>query len=280
MEDIIVKRHHEMVYPAVRMLAGNVGGSGTVIYSAPDSRGKVHTLVIGCHHVIESLIKIKEEWEPRVGRNVKVERRAEAVCEVFRYNRISECIGVTGIQSQIVAYSARVDLALLEMNDTEHVYEYVATLVPKDAVDSILLSSELWAVGAALLHPPILTQGFLNFKNDIIENEAYWMSSAQIIYGNSGGSMYWYGTPAARHYFIGVPAKINLSIAGFSATPITHMGYFVPPTTLYDFLDENDYQFVYDNTTSYEECAKKRAEKTEKETERIAMIQGLIERRE
>ena len=278
--DHIIKRHNEMVYPAVRMLAGTVGGSGTVLYSRPDGEGKVHTLVIGCHHVIGELVKIKEEWDPRVGRNIKVERRGEATCEIFRYNRVSECVGVTGIRSQIVAYNARWDLALLEMEDTEHVYEYVAEMVPQTEMDKVLLSAETWAVGAALLHPPILTQGFLNFKNDQIENEEYWMSSAQIIFGNSGGSMYWYSLPHDRYFFIGVPARISLNIAGFSANPITHMGYFVPPTTVYKFLEENDYHFIFDPGQTYEECAARRTERLEKERERVAMIQGLIERKE
>ncbi len=278
--DPIIQRHEEMVYPAVRMLAGGVGGSGTVLYSKAGADGAIHTLVIGCHHVIDGLIKIKEEWEPRVGRTVKVERRAEATCEVFRYNRVSECVGVTGIKSQIVAYNARRDLALLELDDTENLHPYVARLIPSDQIDEVLLSSELWAVGAALLHPPILTQGFLNFKNDLIEDETYWLSSAQIIFGNSGGAIYWHALSKNHYYFLGLPARISVSLSGFSTSPITHMGFFVPPVSVYQFLEDNDYQFIYDATETYEGCAQRRKEKAEKEHERISLIQGLIERKE
>ena len=173
--DNLQQRHQEMVYPAVRMLAGNVGGSGTVVYSAQQEDGSFRTLVLGCHLVIDSLVKIEDEWDSKIGRKRKVERRLTAQCQVFQYNDWSRCIGITGIEADIVAYDSKHDMTLLELRDRENGRPYVAQLVGKSRSNDILLGAKLFAVGAALLHPPILTEGMLNFKDDEIEGKKYWM---------------------------------------------------------------------------------------------------------
>ena len=48
---------------------------------------------------------------------------------------------------------------------------------------------------------------------------------------------------------------------GFSADAITHMGYFIPIDRVYNLLDENDYQFIYDDSISIEDCKKSRKKK-------------------
>ena len=48
---------------------------------------------------------------------------------------------------------------------------------------------------------------------------------------------------------------------GFSADAITHMGYFIPIDRVYNLLDDNDYQFIYDSSKSIEDCEKSRKEK-------------------
>ena len=48
---------------------------------------------------------------------------------------------------------------------------------------------------------------------------------------------------------------------GFSADAITHMGYFIPIDRLCSLLDENDYQFIYDDSYSIKDCADARKKK-------------------
>ena len=48
---------------------------------------------------------------------------------------------------------------------------------------------------------------------------------------------------------------------GFSADAITHMGYFIPIDRVYNLLEENDYQFIYDDKISIEDCKKARKKK-------------------
>jgi hypothetical protein len=55
---------------------------------------------------------------------------------------------------------------------------------------------------------------------------------------------------------------------GFSADAITHMGYFIPIDRVYNLLEDNDYQFIYDDSKSIEECKKARKEKQKPKKEK------------
>ena len=54
---------------------------------------------------------------------------------------------------------------------------------------------------------------------------------------------------------------------GFSAAAITHMGYFIPIDRVYELLETNDYQFIYDDKVSIEDCKKARKKKQKPEKE-------------
>ena len=54
---------------------------------------------------------------------------------------------------------------------------------------------------------------------------------------------------------------------GFSADAITHMGYFIPVDRIYYLLEKNDYQFIYDDSYSIDQCKKARDKKQEKKKE-------------
>jgi hypothetical protein len=86
------------------------------------------------------------------------------------------------------------------------------------------------------------------------------MSSAQTIYGNSGGACYRWSADRKKYEWIGVPSRISVQPSGFSADAITHMGYFIPIERIYRLLDENHYQFIYDEAYSIEDCAEERGE--------------------
>ena len=82
------------------------------------------------------------------------------------------------------------------------------------------------------------------------------MSSAQIIYGNSGGAIFLKDTGE----FIGVPSMIAVTgYMGMSA--ITHMGFFIPIFRVYNFLEDNVFQFIYDNTYTSAQCERIRESK-------------------
>ena len=84
------------------------------------------------------------------------------------------------------------------------------------------------------------------------------MSNAQTIFGNSGGTIFRYSVKRGLFEWLGIPARIAVNISGFSADAITHMGFFVPITKVYQLLDKYYYQFIYDKNTTYEKCEEER----------------------
>ena len=57
---------------------------------------------------------------------------------------------------------------------------------------------------------------------------------------------------------------------GFSADAITHMGYFIPIDRVYNLLEENNFQFIYDGSVSIDDCkeASKKKQKPEKKEDK------------
>lgn len=268
----VEKMHREILWPTVRVRAKEAWGSGTIIYSDKDSKGIYHTYVLTCHHVVESNIEVKEMWDPDVGMDVKKEVRNPVEVELWYYEGLSHAKGIAGsFRAHIRAYDAAQDIALLELDRTTPVEEkYLAWLFPKDNIDEIHVFDRVWACGAAKGHEPIATEGIINFMDEIIDNYEYWMSNAQIIFGNSGGAIYRYSKERNRFEFIGMPARMAVQVLGFSASPITHMGWFVPITRIFKLLEKSHYQFIYDDKYTYERCKEER-EKAKKEARRLFM---------
>jgi len=269
--DELVKKHHEMLWTTVRVRSDEAGGSGTVVWSGKDKSGKYHTYVLSCEHVIDDLVKIEKRWDEVA----KVERKMEVLgkprVQVFYYENYSRCKGSSGEhRAQIVAYSKEEDIALLELERYETPLEYIANLFPVENLDEIHVYDPVYCVGAAMGHEPITTEGIISYMDEIIEGKEYWMSTAQSIFGNSGGAVFRYSPARERYEFIGIPARITVAMYGFSADAITHMGFFVPITRIYKFLEENCYQFIYDPNYTYEQCEKLREEK-KKERERLLL---------
>ena len=78
---------------------------------------------------------------------------------------------------------------------------------------------------------------------------------------NSGGACFLLSTGE----FIGVPSRITVRLTGFSTDAITHMMYFIPISSVYDFLEDQVYMFIYDDATNSDECAEIRKKKRERD---------------
>lgn len=258
----IIKKHDEMLYPTVRIRARGAGGSGTVVYS--ESHGdEYHTYVITNHHVVSKCIKIEKKWDPVRKKKVDTEILDTVYVEFFKYNNFSHCIGSFAVEADIVAYSeieGGQDWALLRVRDKESKAGYVAHKFPQEEIENIHIFDRCYAVGASLGHAPIATYGHICFTDDEIGHYKYWMSTAQTIFGNSGGALYRYSDERERYEYIGIPSRITVQPLGFSADSITHMGYFIPIERVYNLLRENNYDFIYDSSISFEDCAKLRGE--------------------
>jgi S1-C subfamily serine protease len=267
----IIQKHEQMFYPTVRVRTKKAGGSGTVVYSE-NYKDEVYTYVITNHHVIADSVHLEKKWDPVLKRKVDKEILDTVFVEFFRYNNYSHTVGSFAVEADIVAYSevnGGQDWALLRVRDKENTADWVANMFPLDDIENVHIFDEVYAVGASLGHPPVASDGHISYMDDEIEHYKYWMSSAPTIFGNSGGAVYRWSDGRKQYEYIGIPSRISIQPMGFSADAITHMGYFIPIDRVYKLLEENDYQFIYDNKVSIEECnkARKKKQKPKKEKE-------------
>ena len=259
----IIQKHEQMFYPTVRVRTKKAGGSGTVVYSEKYN-DEVYTYVITNHHVISDSVKVEKKWDPVLKRKVDKEILDTVYVEFFRYNNYSHTVGSFAVEADIVAYSevnGGQDWALLRVRDKENTADWVANLFKLKEIDNIHIFDEVFAVGASLGHPPVASDGHISYMDDEIDHYKYWMSSAPTIFGNSGGAVYRWNIDSKQYEYIGIPSRISIQPMGFSADAITHMGYFIPIDRIYNLLEENDYQFIYDSNFSIEDCQKARKAK-------------------
>ena len=259
----IIQQHEEMFYPTVRVRTKKAGGSGTVVYSEK-YKDEVYTYIITNQHVIDDSVHIEKRWDPVLKRKVDKEILDTVYVEYFKYNNYSHTVGSFAVEADIVAYSevdGGQDWALLRMRDTENKADWVANMFPLDDIENVHIFDDCYAVGASLGHPPVASNGMITYMDDEIDHYKYWMSSAPTIFGNSGGAVYRWSGNRKKYEYIGIPSRISIQPMGFSADAITHMGYFIPIDRVYNLLEENDYQFIYDDSISIDECKKVRKKK-------------------
>jgi len=266
----IIQKHEQMFYPTVRVRTKKAGGSGTVVYSKKYKK-EVYTYVITNHHVIADSVHLEKKWDPVLKRKIDKEILDTVFVEFFRYNNYSHTVGSFAVEADIVAYSevnGGQDWALLRVRDKENKAEWVANMFPLNDIENVHIFDEVYAVGASLGHPPVASDGHISYMDDEIEHYKYWMSSAPTIFGNSGGAVYRWSSDRKQYDYIGIPSRISIQPMGFSADAITHMGYFIPIDRVYQLLEDNDYQFIYDDKVSIEECKKARKEKQKPKKEK------------
>jgi hypothetical protein len=249
----------------VRIRAKDAGGSGTVIYSKKGEDGFYSTLILTCDHVIAGCREVKDQWDSVLKKDRKKEILAPVIVEFFNWDGVphGKAPLTHGTTGDIVAYNERHDIALVRLRLRDK--PPTAKLLPPKQISEVIIGSPVTIVGCALLHDPILTQGIVTHQGDIIDGFDYWMSNAQIIFGNSGGAAF--TRLNQSYYFIGIPSRIDVS--GWS-TPITHLGYFSPISRIYKFFEEQMFDFLIPGSAKTEaECEAEREERLQREERKM-----------
>lgn len=250
-----------------RVIADRSGGSGTILYSRKDPKSKFdeyETYVLTNYHVVSGLVKVETRFDPALGRDKKVQVTQKAQVDIFRYRFWSVKDRDYSIDADIVAWDKNRDLALLKLDSTEEV-DFVASLYEVSRLDiqskkmpEVYVADRIAVVGAALLNPPVFTEGRIARMFEEIDNYPYLLSTAPTIFGNSGGAVYRIGKDG--HWkMIGVPARISVTQSGFSWNAITHLSWSIPIFTVYEFLHNNYFDWVFDPSQSKDSCLKRRA---------------------
>lgn len=236
-------RHRKIVLPCVRIEADKARGSGTILYSAPaeGEKNAYSTYVLTNHHVVEGNIKVEKKWSGLLKMERKLESFELVDVQMFAYRWEQRAIGGTSIQSDIVAYDADEDLALLQLRSPNAIAT-IAELYPRGQERLLIPGMKVITIGAGLGYEPVQTEGILSQFGQDIDRKEYWLSTAPTIFGNSGGAVFLKET----YQFIGVPARIAVQGGWFGADPITHLSWCVPITRVYDFLETQRFRFIYD----------------------------------
>lgn len=265
----IQKVHERFVYPIVRVVSqgkgGAVGGSGIIVYSKPTApKGKDYeTFLLTNHHVIENAIEVGKKWSPALGVDVKEETRSEVMAEFFRYEDLSRLTSAIAERADVVAWDAKRDLGLLQLKATGKSDFVAPIMTPEKAKKNLFITTPVYTVGCGLGVPPLVTEGHIGGFDFQIDNYPYNLTTAPSIFGNSGGGVF----DKATGEVIGVSARISVVLAGFSASPVTHMSFSVAPQTIYDFLAEQMFDFIVNPKRTSAQCAKERDKMKQKALE-------------
>jgi len=246
MEDYEI-RHEKIALPCVRIRANKAGGSGTAIYSKDGS-----TYVLTNHHVVSSCISIERKWSALLKSERKIDVFEQVDAHFFEYQYSSRAIGGTTVQSDIMCYDKDEDLALIKLRSPKPMP--VADLYPRGQEDKLRIGMPIICVGAGLGEPPVQTGGFLSQFGQELDRKEYWLGTAPMIFGNSGGALFL----EENYQLIGVPSMIMVTMLGWSADPITHLSYSVPITRIYQFLEDQRFRFIYDDKFTEESEAEVR----------------------
>ncbi|MEO0249108.1 MAG: serine protease [candidate division WOR-3 bacterium] len=260
-------KHEKMLYPCVLIQAQKAAGSGTVVYSkpVPDKPNEYETYILTNHHVVDDNIEVKEHWSPLLQRNVKGDVFTDVDIFQFKFAYGSWEQGKEGYKAQIVTYTKDQDMALLRLKSVFQ-YPYTADLYPRNKEKDLRCFMPVYIVGCGLAEPPFQTAGEINRFDRSIDNYEYWQVCAPGIFGNSGGACYL--TYQDRAEFIGIPSRIAVQFYG---SAVTHMMYIIPVTRVYDWLEAEMYQFIYDPAYTSKMCEEMRRQKREADERMIAM---------
>lgn len=206
--------HREMLNATVRVEIEKGTGSGTVIRS--DETG---TFIITNHHVAG------DEGGTVHVRFWLLNSRSETVLSVMR-------------DAKVVAADDKRDLALLRLVDSEFRAEAVASLAPEGV--ELAPGEDVWVAGSPIGLRAYITHGLLS-----LAAEKQVMTSAPVIYGNSGGGVY-HRTASGDYEYIGtVQAIYGLpDMMGMVSHPITAINVAISNQVLRAFLKDAGFDLL------------------------------------
>jgi len=236
-------RVKQVLYPIVRVTTNNSGGaSGTILFSEDrEGDGKFKTFIITNYHVIDSAVHITKEWDNLLNKYVEKEDNDLVNVDLFKYENNNKTVLFMTLKANIIAYKKEEDLALIQL-----VYDFkidnVAHLLPREK--TLDLFQEVMAVGCQALADPFPTIGIITDLEVMIDKKIYVQSSAPTYFGSSGSAVF--TKVDSKYYFIGIPSRIAVQ----RGQALNHMGFFIPPDRIYEFIETQKLLFLIDSKIS------------------------------
>ena len=249
--------HEKVLYPVTRVRTAKAGGSGVVVYSKedPDKPGQFINVVLTCEHVISDAVTVKSEWDSLLKREIKKDVSEEVTVEVFDYIG-SKIASANSTQAEIIAYDKNHDLAAVRLTNIKPL-EFVSNIYPEGGIEDLKLFDEVWPSGCSLLHDPFANKGELTYLREMIDQKAYLMYNAPSIFGNSGGGLF----HGEKGELLGLCSRITNIQLGFGIDVMTWMGFSTHPDRIYEFIEHQELQFIYDDNDNYHDAMERRNKK-------------------
>lgn len=215
----------EMLKPVVRV---NSGGSGLLVYSKDGM-----TLVLTNAHVLDDAVDDEKKLEDTAFINV----------DRFKYDERGKLIGFYRVGSEIVAYDKASDLAMLRLRDDEH-EKHIVNLPTEAEIAKLCVFDEIYIVGCALGDFPVPSKGLISSMNAEFDKKEYWMTTAPIVLGNSGGGCFKQDAKG-KYVLVGVPAAVRVLMENEGDNPeekmprdmYPHLNYMVPTYRMLKFIN-------------------------------------------
>lgn len=200
-------------------------GSGVLVHSEAGL-----TLVITNAHVVEDDVKDEK----------KLDETPFIAIDRYSYDNRGKLKGFFRSQAEIVAYDRSNDLAMLRLRDDDIVND-LAHLPTDDFITNLCLFDEVYVVGCSLGGFPVPSKGILSALNGEYENREYWMSSAPVVFGNSGGGAFAYDSTTNTFRLMGIPTAIMFLQGDDEHKPsgdiLPHINYIVPAYRVRSFIE-------------------------------------------
>ncbi len=219
------KLYNETINPTIRITDGMQAGSGVVLYSKKGPENKYYTFILTAHHVVE-----------------EVEGNEQMRIHDFANN--GEIRGV--YLPEVIAKTQPTDLAVIKV--VSPLEFKTAKLMPKHKIKNLRLYDPVCTVGCPLGFSPLPSTGVLSSTNTRVNGEIYWMITSPAAPGNSGGGIFL----SESNELIGIMSRV-VGVLNPSPALIPHLGMMSSPENIYQFLDENNLQFIYDETFKLED---------------------------
>ena len=178
---------------------------------------------------------------------------------------ISSIVSANSTTSEIIAYDKNHDLAAVKLNNTRRM-PHVATIIPRDEISDVHIADPVLVSGCSL-HDPFPNAGTLTSIREIIDQKAYVMQNAPSIFGNSGGGLF----HGVTGNLLGLTSRITVTQLGFGVDVQAWMGFSTHPERMYEFLDHQELQFLYDDRDDYYSAMERRSDR-QREALRSIMI--------
>lgn len=232
----IIKKYNEMLAPTVQIKPIYGIGSGVIIYSAKRDE-EWHTYILTNYHVISASIPPKkEEGEEK---EEEVEQKQNINIRWIENINIPEENILHTNDADIVMYDENADLALLRLQNHDNGPQYIVFLQSSDTTLSIF--DNVWTIGAGVGFSPFPTMGIVSNLNVQMNLKRYIQASPQIIYGNSGGGLFYRSTKHNRYEVVAIFVMVPTTPAEGA---ITHMGLFIPTEVVREFLKKQGFDFI------------------------------------